>query len=411
MSKPLSRSIRKADIILYTSLLFWVIMFLWSYFATLEEVTRGQGRVIASSKIQVIQNLEGGIVKEILVQTGDEVTQSQPLIKLDETQFKAELAAMQQNRAALEANITTLTAESPGSAPVFDANFTNSYPNLVARELELHQSRMLTQGESIEVLEQRLERLQAQSNAASENFGLIQQEQDIVAPLVEKGVESQMELIRLKQRLNEAQSNIFQIDAEIEATNAQLKAEQSSFIEQAREKLQLAKTEYNALIETIPTLEDRLERTLVRASMNAVVNRLLVNTIGGVVQPGSPMVELVPIDDELVVEVEISPKDIAYVIPGQRASIKLTAFDFAKFGALDGNVTKISADSISKEDGSIWYLCQVSVPVDTMTTLGKTIQIQTGMVAQVDIISGEKTVLQYLLQPVTKIANEAFRER
>ena len=411
MSQQMNKSIRKADIILYTSLLFWVIMFLWSYFATLEEVTRGQGRVIASSKIQVIQNLEGGIVKEILVQTGDEVTQSQPLIKLDETQFKAELAAMQQNRAALEANITTLTAESQGSAPVFDANFTNSYPNLVARELELHQSRMLTQGESIEVLEQRLERLQAQSNAASENFGLIQQEQDIVAPLVEKGVESQMELIRLKQRLNEAQSNIFQIDAEIEATNAQLKAEQSSFIEQAREKLQLAKTEYNALIETIPTLEDRLERTLVRASMNAVVNRLLVNTIGGVVQPGNPMVELVPIDDELVVEVEISPKDIAYVIPGQRASIKLTAFDFAKFGALDGNVTKISADSISKEDGSIWYLCQVSVPVDTMTTLGKTIQIQTGMVAQVDIISGEKTVLEYLLQPVTKIANEAFRER
>ena len=324
MSKPLSRSIRKADIILYTSLLFWVIMFLWSYFATLEEVTRGQGRVIASSKIQVIQNLEGGIVKEILVQTGDEVTQSQPLIKLDETQFKSDLAAMQQ----------------------------------------------------------RLERLQAQSNAAIENFELIQQEQDIVAPLVEKGVESQMELIRLKQRLNEAQSNILQIDAEIEAT-----------------------------IETIPTLKDRLERTLVRASMNAVVNRLLVNTVGGVVQPGSPMLELVPIDDELVVEVEISPKDIAYVIPGQRASIKLTAFDFAKFGALDGNVTKISADSISKEDGSIWYLCQVSVPVDAMTTLGKTIQIQTGMVAQGDIISGENTVLEYLLQPVTKIANEAFRER
>ena len=324
MSKQLSKSIRKADIILYTSLLFWVIMFLWSYFATLDEVTRGQGRVIASSKIQVIQNLEGGIVKEILVQTGDEVMQAQPLIKLDDTQFKSELAAMQQ----------------------------------------------------------RLERLQAQSNAAIENFELIQQEQDIVAPLVEKGVESQMELIRLKQRLNEAQSNILQIDAEIEAT-----------------------------IETIPTLKDRLERTLVRASMNAVVNRLLVNTIGGVVQPGSPMLELVPIDDELVVEVEISPKDIAYVIPGQRASIKLTAFDFAKFGALDGKVTKISADSISKEDGSIWYLCQISVPVDAMTTLGKTIQIQTGMVAQVDIISGKKTVLEYLLQPVTKIANEAFRER
>ena len=182
MSKQLIRSIRKADIILYTSLLFWAIMFLWSYFDTLDEVTRGQGRVIASSKIQVIQNLEGGIVKEILVQTGDEVTQSQPLIKLDATRFKADLAAMQQNRASLEANIAPLTAESQGVSPVFDANFTNSYANLVARELELHQSRMLTQGESIEVLEQRLQRLQAQSNAAAENFGLIQQEQDIVVP-------------------------------------------------------------------------------------------------------------------------------------------------------------------------------------------------------------------------------------
>ncbi|SVD12346.1 uncharacterized protein METZ01_LOCUS365200, partial [marine metagenome] len=308
--------------------------------ATLEEVTRGQGRVIASSKTQVIQNLEGGIVKEILVQEGDEVMQLQPLIKLDETQFKSDLASMQQNKSALEANITTLTAESQSSSPIFDAIFTNTYPSLVTRELELHASRMLTQSESIEVQEQRLERLQAQSNAATENLELIQQEQDIVAPLVEKGVESQMELIRLKQRLNEAQSNIFQIDAEIEATNAQLKAEQSSFIEEAREKLQLAKTEYNALIETIPILEDRLERTLVRASMNAVVNRLLVNTIGGVVQPGSPMVELVPIDDELVVEVEISPKDRDYVKQGLRASIKLTAFDFAKFGALDGEVTK-----------------------------------------------------------------------
>ena len=165
------------------------------------------------------------------------------------------------------------------------------------------------------------------------------------------------------------------------------------------------------MVESLPAYEDRLERTLVRASMNAIVNRLLVNTVGGVIQPGSPLIELVPVDDELIVEVEISPKDIAYVIVGQRASIKLTAFDFSKFGALDGYVTKVSADSLTKEDGSIWYQCQVSVPVSMITTTGKSIQIQTGMVAQVDIISGEKTVLQYLLQPVTKVANEAFRER
>ena len=250
-----------------------------------------------------------------------------------------------------------------------------------------------------------------QSDAAEENFNLIVKEKDIVEPLVKQGVEAAMELIRIQQRMNEAQSNILQVEAEIEANTAQLKAEKSNFIEQAREKLQETEKEFNNIAESLPAYEDRLNRTVVRASMNAIVNRLMVNTVGGVIQPGSPLIELVPLDDELIVEVEISPKDIAYVIAGQRASIKLTAFDFSKFGALDGFVTKVSADSLTKEDGSIWYLCQVSVPVNMITTMGKNIQIQTGMVAQVDIISGEKTVLEYLIQPVTKVANEAFRER
>jgi adhesin transport system membrane fusion protein len=277
--------------------------------------------------------------------------------------------------------------------------------------LQLYDARKTTHQESIEILKKKLQRLQVQSDAAVENYNLIVEEKDIVEPLVKQGVEADMELIRIKQRMNEAQSNILQVDAEIEANEAQLKAEKSNFIEKAREKLQEVEKEYNNIVESLPAYEDRLDRTLVRASMNAVVNRLLVNTVGGVIQPGSPIIELVPLNDELIVEVEISPKDIAYVIVGQRASIKLTAFDFSKFGALDGYVTKVSADSLTKEDGSIWYLCQVSVPVNMITTMGKSIQIQTGMVAQVDIISGEKTVLQYLIQPVTKVANEAFRER
>ena len=275
----------------------------------------------------------------------------------------------------------------------------------------MHQARKTTHQESIEILEKKLKRLLVQSDAAEENFNLIVKEKNIVEPLVKQGVEAEMELIRIQQRMNEAQSNILQVEAEIEANSAQLKAEKSNFIEQAREKLQDTEKEFNNIVESLPAYEDRLNRTVVRASMNAIVNRLMVNTVGGVIQPGSPLIELVPLDDELIVEVEISPKDIAYVIAGQRASIKLTAFDFSKFGALDGFVTKVSADSLTKEDGSIWYLCQVSVPVNMITTMGKNIQIQTGMVAQVDIISGEKTVLEYLIQPVTKVANEAFRER
>ena len=305
-----SRSLRNANIILYITVLFWVCIITWANFATLEEVTRGQGRIIASSKIQIIQNLEGGIIEDILVKPGDPVSPGAPLIYLDKTLFQSQLSGLKREK-----------------------------------------------------------------QAAENNLRLIEEERDILTPLVEQGVESRMELIRLLQRLSDAETQLLRLG------------------------------------ETQPILEDRLTRTIVKAPVEGIVNRLLVNTTGGVVQPGEPLVEIVPIEDDLLVEVEISPKDIAYVLPEQRAIIKLTAFDFAKFGSLNGKVINVGADSIQKEDGSIWYICQIAVSGDGLTSLGKNIKILPGMVAQADIVGGEKTVLNYLLQPVTKIANEAFRER
>ncbi len=304
------RSLRNANIILYITVLFWVCIITWANFASLEEVTRGQGRVIASSKIQIIQNLEGGIIEDILVKPGDLVSPGAPLIYLDQTLFQSQLSGLIKEK-----------------------------------------------------------------QAAENNLRLIEEERDILTPLVEQGVESRMELIRLLQRLSDAEAQLLRLG------------------------------------ETQPILEDRLARTIVKAPVEGIVNRLLVNTTGGVVQPGEPLVEIVPIEDDLLIEVEISPKDIAYVLPDQRAIIKLTAFDFAKFGSLNGKVINVGADSIQKEDGSIWYICQIAVSGDGLTSLGKNIKILPGMVAQADIVGGEKTVLNYLLQPVTKVANEAFRER
>lgn len=304
------KQLHKANIILYSIVVFWVIIFIWSYYATLEEVTRGQGRVISSSKIQVIQNLEGGIIKEILTKTGSSVSIGEPLILLDKTKFESELSAQ--------------------------------------KKLKI---------------------------AAEKSLSLLNEELEILNPLVEKGVESRMELIRLLQRIS---------DAETELMTAE---------------------------ETLPILKDRLVRTTVVAPVEGIVNRLLVNTNGGVIQPGESLIEIVPIDDDLIVEVEISPKDIAYVLPGQEAIIKLTAFDFNKFGSLKGTVVNVGADSIQKQDGTIWYICEIAVNSNDLTSIGKNIKILPGMVAQADIVSGEKTVLEYLIQPVTKIANEAFRER
>jgi len=225
------------------------------------------------------------------------------------------------------------------------------------------------------LFQSQLSGLKREKQAAENNLRLIEEERDILTPLVEQGVESRMELIRLLQRLSDAEAQLLRLG------------------------------------ETQPILEDRLARTIVKAPVEGIVNRLLVNTTGGVVQPGEPLVEIVPIEDDLLIEVEISPKDIAYVLPDQRAIIKLTAFDFAKFGSLNGKVINVGADSIQKEDGSIWYICQIAVSGDGLTSLGKNIKILPGMVAQADIVGGEKTVLNYLLQPVTKVANEAFRER
>ena len=304
------RQLRSANIILYSICIFWVMIFVWANYATLEEVTRTVGRVVASSKIQVIQNLEGGIIKEILIKTGSTVSSGDPLIVFESTKFKSELSALKKEKQAAEKNLQLL-------------------------------------GEELEILE----------------------------PLVNQGVESRMELIRLQQRIADAEAGLMKSQ------------------------------------ETLPILEDRLFRTTVLAPVDGIVNRLLVNTTGGVVQPGEPLLEIVPIDDELIIEVEINPKDIAYVLPGQEAIIKLTAFDFSKFGSLKGKVINVGVDTIQKEDGSIWYICQIAVDGNGFTSIGKTIKILPGMVAEADIVSGEKTVLKYLLQPVTKIANEAFRER
>ncbi len=304
------KQLRSANIILYSICIFWLMIFVWANYAVLEEVTRTMGRVVASSKIQVIQNLEGGIIKEILTKTGATVSSGDPLIVFESTRFQSELSALTKEK-----------------------------------------------------------------QAAEKNLKLLDEELDILEPLVNQGVESKMELIRLRQRILDAEASL-------------MKSE-----------------------ETLPILEDRLFRTTVIAPVDGIVNRLLVNTTGGVVQPGEPLLEIVPIGDELIIEVEINPKDIAYVLPGQEAIIKLTAFDFSKFGSLKGKVINVGVDTIQKEDGSIWYICQIAVDGNGFTSIGKTINILPGMVAEADIVSGEKTVLKYLLQPVTKIANEAFRER
>ena len=314
---------KTGDIILIFIASFFFLFVLWANLASLEKVIRGEGKVIASAKNQVIQNLEGGIVKDIFVKTGDIVQEGDSLLEFDDTFLRSELDAS--------------------------------------------------------VIE--LKNLKIEISFLENTRELISEELEILEPLVEQGAESRMELIRVLQRKANAESEISRKQADIES-----------------------------LEERIPALKDRVNRTNVISPKAGIINRMVITTIGGVADPGSALVEIVPLNEDLVVEVEIDPKDIALVLPGQRAIVKLTAFDFSKFGSLEGRVVSVGADSIQKDDGSLWYLCEISVRVKDITSIGKKITMLPGMVAQVDIVNGERTVMNYLLQPVTKVTEEAFRE-
>ena len=300
----------KADLILFSIAAFFILFFIWASRSELEEVTRGNGKVIASSKVQVIQNLEGGIIRDIFVKTGQRVEKDQLLLKIDDTQFLGDLNSAKQQKLSL-----------------------------------------------------------------NESLELLKEERDILEPLVESGVEPRINLIRLLQRISTAES------------------------------------EYRVLQDQIPNLEDKLKRTNVRAPRDGIINRLLISTTGGVIQPGNPILEMIPVDDDLVLEVEVAPTDIAYVIKDQRAVVQLSAFDFAVYGSLEGVVMNVSADTITKDDGTTWYICLVSIPSDGVTSMSRKLEILPGMQATVNIVSGSKTILQYLLQPFTNIKNKAFRER
>ena len=300
----------KPDLILYSITAFFLCFFLWAAFSELEEVTVGHGKVIATSKVQVVQNLEGGIVNNIAVKTGEKVIEGQLLIKLDDTRFIGDLKSAQQNAVSLKKTIE-----------------------------------------------------------------LLKEEMEIQVPLVDKGGAPYIELVRLKQKINTRES------------------------------------ELTSLLLQIPTLEDKVARTEVVAPKDGIINRLLINTEGGVVQPGSPLLEMIPVDDELIVEVEISPTDIAYVSEGLKTIVQLSSFDYSLYGSLEGKVLTVGADTLIKEDGTTWYLCLISIPSDRKTTMSKQIEVLPGMQATVNIVSGSKSVLQYLLQPFTDIKNKAFRER
>ena len=414
-------------------LLLWVIaaltvsLLLWAGLARIDETATATGRVIPSRQLQVVSNLEGGTVKAIMVKVGQHVAAGQPLILLDSTQFASEFGKTSETYNALVARAARLQAEVGGGSPVFPPALAAAAPQLVATERALYSARLadLSAASSVEAakLEQAQRALgQAEVEAQTRALGAAAADREVamIAPLVDKGIEPQIELVRAQTALAQARGAadgtalaVRRARAAVAEANSGLRSVRDKYRSQAFSELTAARGELAGQGKALPALQDRVRRTELRAPISGIVNRVLVATVGGSVRPGEPLVEVVPLDDTLVVEADVKPADIAFIHPGQRATVKLTAYDYSIYGALDGRVERISPDAVVNErTGDSHYVIQVRTTSGALKGQdGQKLPIGAGMIAQVDVLGHKRTVLSYLLTPVSKLSDNAFREK
>lgn len=420
-----------AQAILFAILAFFLGAFVWANWAVLDEVTTGEGRVIPSSQIQVVQNLEGGILKEIPVHEGDIVDKGQILLVIEDTATGATLSDLEGKRASLAAGVSRLTAEVGGTPLQFPPDLEKKYPAIAQSERSLFQSRQAELQAQLAILHQQLDQrtqelveLKSKAKHLETSLQLAQQERNIDKPLVDQGVVPKIDFVRLERQINDLSSDLAaarlaipRVEAAEREANRRIAEKTATFRASAQKDLIDRQTELASTSEKIVAVTDRVRRMEVRSPVKGVVKQIDIRTIGGVIRPGMDLVEIVPLDDTLLVEAHIRPKDIAFIRPGQEAVVKLTAYDFSVYGGLKAKVERISADTIVDEkaprrgEPEAFYKVILRTDKNYLGTVDKPLRIIPGMVAIADILTGHKTVLQYLLGPIIKARNTALRER
>lgn len=364
-----------SHILFFIIALFIIVAILWAKFAILDEVTTGQGKVIPSQEIQVIQNLEGGIIRKILVRAGEIVKKNQVLIQIDDTRFSSSYKEAQKKMANYHIEILRLTAEIEDKPFIVSKTLKDESPSLFQSRKLLYETKM------------------AEIKQLKQGLKLIQREIAMTEPLIKKGAVSEVEILRIRRTENEINSKIL-------AYNSKTLSE-----------LNTVRSELNALKESHLADKDRLKRTTIRAPLRGIIKQIKINTIGGVVKPGMDILEIVPLDDTLLIEAKIRPSDIGFLHPQQKAMVKLTAYDFSIYGGLEGIVEHISADTIVDDKDESFYLIRVRTNKNYLGSDRKPLYIIPGMMASVDILTGKKSVLDYILKPILKARERALRER
>jgi adhesin transport system membrane fusion protein len=414
-----------SNVLLWVVVGFFVIFIIWAALTELDRTVRGQGRVIATSQLQVVSNLEGGVVEAISVRTGQQVKAGQELIRLDRTATGSELGSGQASANALGMKIARLSAEVAGREPVYPAPADQAAASQMMIERSLHASRMQELGSLVNAGQARVaqasravQEAQAAYDARVSARDARRQELNLIRPMVERGIEPRLSLMQAESAYSVAASEAAAAAAAISRARSAVVEAQSSLNQQrqdwrsvAANELATAQAEYSARRATLPALAEREARTVVRAPLPGRINRVLVTTIGAAVGPGAPLVEIVPSEETLLVETQVRPQDIAWVRMGQKAKVSITAYDPSIYGSLDGVVTAISPDAtLNEKTGESFYTVQVRTTKNALEKNGRRMPIGTGMVADVSLLGDKRTILNYILSPITKLSETAFRE-
>ena len=410
-------------------LFFWIItifsFILWASFASIDEITRGDGEIIPSGENQMIQNLEGGIVEKILVKEGELVEKGQILIKIDNQKSKSSFLNNEIKAQALEAKIIRLSAQASGRDFSVTKKVQKKIPILVNNEKSLYEINMRQLKYSIDVLNEQLKQKkneldegQSQKIHLKYSLKMISQEVNITKPMVARGVSSKIDFLKLQREKNEIKArylaivkSIPRLKSAIKEVDSRILENKSTFQSESKVKLNEAFAELRGLNTNYTSLEDQVIRTLVRSPMNGIVQTLFIHTIGGVVKPGEDILEIVPSEQTLLVEVKIKPSDIAFIYFGQKAVVKFSAYDFSIYGGLDGKVVHISADTITDQKDNVFYTVRIKTEQNYIGNKEKALKIIPGMTVNIDIITGKKTVLDYILKPILKTKQYTFTER
>lgn len=417
------QEVRGSRLLIWVSLLGIVSLIVWASLAYIDEVVRGDGKVVPSRQIQVIQSLDGGVVEEILVRPGQLVEQGDVLLRIDPTRFSSSLGENRAEMFSLAAKAARLEAIATGEPFIAPEEVLAEAPHLIDMERRVWETRTLEiesavrqAEEQLKQRQQELRETQANRDQAASSCSLTSRELAVTRPLLKSGAVSEVDLLRLQRDVarfcgeqKAATAQIDRIRAAIDEATIKIEETELTARNQARAELSETRGRLAALREGQAALVDRVKLAEVRSPVRGTVNTLAANTVGGVVQPGRDILEIVPLDDTLLLEVRINPRDIGFLHPGQRAEVKFTAYDFAVYGGLSGEVEQIGADTITDEKGNSFYV--IKVRTERSHVGDDALPILPGMQAEVHVLTGKRTVMQYLLKPILRARSNAFTER